>query len=83
MGTYSGIRVQQIMGYVILFKFENEKDHKDVMDWSPWEIQGNCISLNRWQQGMRICGIEFNTIQFWVQIHGLEFNKLTSKTPRE
>lgn len=61
---YVGVRVQEITGDVILFEFEKEEDHTDAMDWCPWAIQGHCLSLKRWQKGMRISYIQFNKLQF-------------------
>lgn len=85
-GRYAGVRVQEITGEVILFKFDKEEDLKDALDWCPWAIQGNCLSLKRWQQGMRITDVQFNMLQFWVQIHELElhkFNKQNSERIKE
>lgn len=71
-GRYFSVRVQEVIGEVIPFEFENEEDHKDAIDWYSWAIQGHCLSLIRWQKGMRISNIPFHMLQFSVQIHGSE-----------
>lgn len=78
-GRYVGVRVQELSGEVILFEFEKPEDLEDALDWSPWAIQGNCLSLKRWQLGMRMRDVQFYKIQFWVQIHGLEVGKFSKQ----
>lgn len=77
---YFGVRVQEITRETILLEFDYEKDQKDAMDWSPWAIQGNSLSLKRWQTSTKIYDIQFNMVQFWAQIHGLEIDKFSKYT---
>lgn len=65
-GRYVGVRVQELSGKVILFEFDKPEDLEDALDWCPWAIQGNCLSLKRWQLGMRMNDVQFYIIQFWV-----------------
>lgn len=66
-------------GEVILFEFDKSEDLEDALDWCPWVIQGNCLSLKRWKLGMRIADVQFHILQFWVQIHGLEVEKFSKQ----
>lgn len=57
----------------ITFYSKNEEDG----DWSLCTIQCHCLSLKKWQRGMRIFDIQFHMIHFSVQIHGLEMDKFS------
>lgn len=81
-GRYVGVRVQEMTGEVILFEFEREKELRDALDWCPWAVQGNCLSLKTSQQGMLISDVQFHMLQFWVQIHGLEVDKFSKKNSK-
>lgn len=80
---YEGVRIQEMSGDIILFDFANEQDQLDALDWSPWAIQGQCLSLKKWSQGIRIAEVQFHLVCFWVQIHGLEVDKFSLPNARK
>lgn len=76
---YGGVRVQELTREVILFEFTNEHDMHDALYLSSWAIQGNLLSLQNWRNESRISEVNFHIVQFWVQIRGLEVDKLVVK----
>lgn len=72
-----------MLGEGILFVFNNENDLLDAIGWSPWAIQGQCLSLKRWDKNSIIADVQFHLVQFWVHIHGLEVDKFSLQNSRK
>lgn len=79
---YTSIRIKELTQNVMLFEFEEQQDYDDVMDCCPWIIQGHCLSLKIWSEELRIKDVNLLETQFWVQIHGLELEKLNDSNVR-
>lgn len=46
---------------------------------SPWSIQGNCLSLQRWEPSVGLATFDFTKIQLWVQIQYLSLEKFSTE----
>lgn len=76
---YTSIHIKELNQQVLLIEFERKQDYDEIMDSCPWAIQGQCPSLKNWTGAMRIEDVDFMKTQIWVQVHGLELDRLNDE----
>lgn len=57
--------------FAFTFSFAKERDsawHKRI-----WHVNGSLIVLREWDYNLTNQVIDFNSVTFWVQAHGLHF----------
>ena len=59
-----------------LFCFSDVGDRAKIIADSPWSIMGNILSLITWNPDMALAELDFSTVEFWVQAHGLPLGKM-------
>jgi hypothetical protein len=64
---------------LMVFTFDNLKDLKRVLENSPWNINGSPLFLKEWSLSDSIKDIDFSTGAFWVQVHDLPLEMITSE----
>ncbi|PKI67923.1 hypothetical protein CRG98_011519 [Punica granatum] len=63
---------------ILICMFRDERDMKHVEKDRAWSIQGAHMRLARWDKGLSLEEIKFDSITFWIQIRGIP-PKLLSK----
>ncbi|KAH7854377.1 hypothetical protein Vadar_013096 [Vaccinium darrowii] len=76
-GAPEGLRMVDVGENLFHFRFSNEVDLQKVLNGGPWCFDGMLLLLIRWEMGMRADGVEFNTVDFWIQFWGLPFECIT------
>lgn len=69
--------IKEIDANKLLFHFALEKNKENILSISPWNIIGYPLILREWPPDAMLNELDFSTIQFWEQIHGLLREKMT------
>ncbi|KAH7855480.1 hypothetical protein Vadar_025363 [Vaccinium darrowii] len=78
-GSPTGLRMVDVGENLFHFRFSNEVDLQKVLNGGPWCFDNMLLLLNQWEMGMKAEGVEFNTVDFWIQLWGLPFECITSE----
>lgn len=62
------------------FEFQSKK--AQIMDISPWSVQGHFLSLKECRGDISIEEIEFNKMHMWVQVYGLSLEMHNKENAR-
>lgn len=54
----------------LAFEFDNERDREQILDLSPWSVQGHCLNLKVCRVDGCLEEMNFNLMQIWIQIYG-------------
>lgn len=76
---YITINILEATTGVLTFDFENETDQCKILDLSPWAINGHVQSIKIWDPSIGIKDVDFNKVNFWVQIHDLGLEKFSTE----
>lgn len=60
------------------FTFNNPSEAQKIQDLSPWNIKGNPLILKTWEAGSTLIEIDFSKGAYWIQVHGLPIELITS-----
>ncbi|KAJ1392993.1 Zinc finger, CCHC-type [Sesbania bispinosa] len=63
---------------LFLFTFENTKEMNDVLNRGPWYVMGHLLSLQCWVPEASVYEIDFSRTSFWIQIHGLPLDMMST-----
>ena len=63
--------------------FDNENEAERILATEPWTYDKHLIILSRYDGSSPVRSIRFQSVKFWVQIHGLPVNRLNEKTAYE
>lgn len=61
------------------FDFQSEKELRQVMDMSPWSVQGHCLNLIASSEFGSLEEEAFGKLQLWIQIFGLSLDMHNSE----
>lgn len=61
-----------------MFSFQEGLHRDRVLEHGPWNFRGFLLVFRPWSRRDLISHLDFSTCDFWVQIHGLPFEKLSS-----
>ena len=78
--TRNGYQIRDVGNHIILFVFDDETEAERVLTLEPWSYDKHLVILNRYDGSYPIRSIKFHTVKFWIQIHGLPFNRLNEGT---
>lgn len=76
-GDLEGLQISDVGLNLFLFAFSKEEECKEIMDRAPWFVMNKLISLQRWNSQVSMYEMNFNQVQFWVQIQRLPLEFLT------
>ncbi|KAK9988413.1 hypothetical protein SO802_028652 [Lithocarpus litseifolius] len=81
--TRNGFEIRDVGNHILLFVFDNESEADRILAFEPWTYDKHLILLSRYDGSSPIRSIQFHTVKFWVQLHGLPVNGLNEKTAYE
>lgn len=61
---------------LFLFHFVSESDRDMVLKMGPCNIRSQFLVLKPWEPEMTFSEVEFQSIPFWVQVHGMPRNRM-------
>lgn len=65
-----------------LFEFESDRDKQQVLNLSPWSIQGHSINLKECHVNACIEDVDFDRMMIWIQIVGLSRDMFNAENAR-
>jgi hypothetical protein len=61
-----------------LFTVSHENHYKNILNKGPWNIRNSLLLLNSWSPALSIDEVKLNLCAFWIQIHGLPLQYMTT-----
>nr|XP_017257879.1 PREDICTED: uncharacterized protein At4g02000-like [Daucus carota subsp. sativus] len=68
---------------LFLFSFATKEDRDKILADSPWSVMGNLLALVLWNPDLSLAEIDFSSVQFWVQAHGLPLGRMNKDVAKE
>ena len=72
-------QVRDVGNHIMIFVFESEIDVEKVLMNEPWTFDKHLVLFKRYVSGLPIRQIQFTSIPFWLQLHGLPIDHLTEE----
>ena len=82
-GLENKVQVVEVGANLFQFKFQTEFDMERVLRGGPWMFDNHVLLLVRWQTGMTVGNVRFDSASFWVQIWGPLFDMVSLKLVEE
>ncbi|XP_060669844.1 uncharacterized protein LOC132800360 [Ziziphus jujuba] len=76
--TNDDVQVESLHPNIFLFCFKSIADRNRIWRKRPWSINGAHLALREWKPEQSFEDLDFNISTFWVQIHGLPLQFMTS-----
>ncbi|KAK9280752.1 hypothetical protein L1049_003640 [Liquidambar formosana] len=67
------VKIEDVGDNLLLVKFQDEFQMRKVIDGDPWMFDNHLILLRRWEQGMHVKIVVFQSVTIYIQIWGLPF----------
>lgn len=64
---------------VVMFEYVDEEDREQIIDMSPWSVQGHYLCMKKWMPSVGLAHVDFKKVQFLVQVHDLGLEKFSSE----
>lgn len=61
-----------------MFTFQEEKEAERILNSVPWSVMSHLMSTQVWDPQISVYEIDFNKVTFWVQLHGLPLELMTT-----
>lgn len=71
---YGSVRMTELDERTIAFEFASVGDMNLILDMAPWSIHGHSLNLKECPIIRCADEVDFNTMQMWVQVHGLSLD---------
>lgn len=71
---FGQVEMTELDERTMAFEFQSKEDQKQIMDMSPWYVQGHCLNLIDCNELSSLEEVEFGKLQLWVQIFGLSLD---------
>ncbi|XP_019181987.1 PREDICTED: uncharacterized protein LOC109177140 [Ipomoea nil] len=66
-----GVQITEVQPGLFLFVFFHDTDVAYVLEGGPWAFENNTLVCREVQGGMNPCDVPLDTVDMWVQLHGL------------
>ncbi|KAH7511064.1 hypothetical protein FEM48_ZijujUnG0051700 [Ziziphus jujuba var. spinosa] len=76
--TNDDVQVESLHPNIFLFCFKSIAERNRIWRKRPWSINGAHLALREWKPEQSFEDLGFNISTFWVQIHGLPLQFMTS-----
>ena len=63
----------------MLFTFDNQQEMEKILASEPWSFDKHLVVLQRYEKDVDLCDMNFNTANFWVQVHEILVRFRTQK----
>ena len=82
-GLDGSVQIVEVGSNLFQVKFHREFDMDRVLKGVPWSFDNQVLLLRRWQPGMTVANVKFDSMALWVQIWGAPFDMLSPKVAEE
>lgn len=76
--NHGAMRMTKVDDQTMEFEFESPRSKEQIMDLSPWSVNGNCLVLKECLANTNLQDINFAAMDIWAQIYGLSFDMYNS-----
>lgn len=76
---FDTVAISEAEAGILLFDFGRQEDVEQILDLSPWAINMHILNIKQWEPTGCVKDVEFNKVNFWIQIHGLGLKKFSDK----
>ena len=77
------LKMVDVGGGLIQFKFAMESQLRWVMNNGPWSFDDHLLVLRRWEKGMTARSVSFPVLPIWVQVWGLPFDLINEEAGQD
>nr|POF25458.1 hypothetical protein CFP56_46295 [Quercus suber] len=74
------VKIRDLGDNILIFDFEEGLDMERVLDLEPWSYDKYMVAFERVSEIENVPLLEFNRVNFWVQIHNVPERSLTQAT---
>lgn len=78
-GYPTGLQVSDAGFNKFIFTFNTREAAQEVMCKTPWYVMNKLVSLQWWKPEVAITEINFDKVQFWIQLQGLPLEFISMK----
>jgi hypothetical protein len=61
-----------------LFIVPHENHYKTIIQQGPWNVRGSLLILQPWSPVLSIDEVQLHLCAFWIQVHGLPLQYMTT-----
>lgn len=79
---FGTVKMNEVDENTMAFEFGNEGDKQQILDLSPWSVQGNCLNLRSCSADMTLEELNFDKLDVWIQVHGLSLGVNNAENAR-
>ena len=72
-------KVKKEDDHFVLFTFDNQQEMDKILASEPWSFDKHLVVLQRYEKDVDLCDMNFNMINFWVQVHEIPVRFRTQK----
>ncbi|XP_050282322.1 uncharacterized protein LOC126723089 isoform X8 [Quercus robur] len=76
------LKITDVGDGLLRFKFSMESQLKWVINNGPWSFDNHILLLRRWEKGMTVFSVNFQTVPMWVQVWELPFDLINQEAGR-
>lgn len=76
--SYGAVTMKEVDSQTMEFIFQSSRGKDQVMDISPWSINGHCLVLKECLATSSLQDVNFELLDTWIQIYGLSFDMFNS-----
>ncbi|KAE9462817.1 hypothetical protein C3L33_05275, partial [Rhododendron williamsianum] len=78
-GLAEGLRILDVGDNLFHFRFTSIVEMQRVLNGGPWCFNNMLLLLKKWEVRMRADSIEFQEVDFWIQLWGLPFECISQE----
>ena len=72
-----GMHIVEVGSNLFQFKFKTEFEFERVLKGGPWTFDNQVLLLHKWQLGMTMKNVRFESVSLWVQIWDAPFDMVS------
>lgn len=80
---FGNVKMKELDDKTMAFEFDTDRDREQILDLSPWSVQGHCLNLRLRDSGMRMEDVHFDILDIWLQLHGLSLGVCNEANARQ
>ena len=65
----NGFKVKKEDDHLVLFTFDNHEEMEKILVSESWSFDKHLVVLQRYEKDVDLCDMNFNMVNFWVQVH--------------
>ena len=81
--SINGFKVHNIGDHTILFVFYNNEEVEKNLASEPWSFDRHLVVLQRLEIASLVCGLAFNMVSIWFQVHNIPVSYLNRGVTEE